>query len=61
MKPKGSEYRAPPRASSEPPATPLRKKRFHVEKLEERIAPKKPSGGGGQTSSGWSVVSASIY
>ena len=41
-------------------ATPSRKKRFHVEKLEERIAPKKPSGGG-QTSTGWSVISASIY
>ena len=45
-----------PVSASSPP-----KKRFRIEKLEERIAPKK-SGGGGQTSSGGvSIFGPSIY
>ena len=47
------------RAAARSPA-PTPKKRFRIEKLEERIAPKK-KGGGGQTSSGLSWGSPSIY
>ena len=60
MESKGNEKHGGQHRPVESATAPSRKKRFSVEKLEERIAPKKPSGGG-QTSSGWSVISASIY
>ena len=50
--------RKPSQAKLQSASTP--KKRFRIEKLEERIAPKR-KGGGGQTSSGLSWGSPSIY
>jgi hypothetical protein len=53
-----------------PPAVPPPKKRFHIEKLEERIAPAAHynphskwvgNGGGGDSSASGSLVSGSIY
>jgi hypothetical protein len=51
----GKRIQSQANSTSQPP-----KKRFRIEKLEERIAPKKP-GGGGQTSSGGVSIFGSIY
>jgi hypothetical protein len=55
MNPKAEHERPEqPRPAEQPPA---QKKRFRIEKVEERIAPRK----GGNSSRGDTVGSASIY
>ena len=50
----------PKTAAPESPTAPAKKKRFRIEKLEERIAPKRKGGGNSSASSGFSI-GASIY
>ena len=60
MESKKTQKSAARRPSSEQGPTAAPKKRFSIQKLEERIAPKK-GGGGAQTSSGLSWGTPSIY